>query len=203
VLPPPGGTQAVSDSSIGIGGGAGGAFGGRGSRRSTGEAHVVVLRRDGSPASNVRVQAGRRSVTTDADGCARFTSLPVGEHEVVVHAIGLLPLGGVVRVQEDAVARLELQEPEGGAVDVRVVDVQGDPLPFATLYVRTPSKGAWVDEHDGRQRIDPYTDHLGRRRLEPLEVGRVVLHVRWGGLRAQEAVEVRAGRLASVTIVLE
>ena len=82
-----------------------------------------------------------------------------------------------------------------------MTDADGEPLPFATFRLRTSSRGAWVDEQDGRQRVDALTDHLGCRRLERVEAGEVVLLAGWGGMQVRERVEVREGGLVRVRLV--
>jgi hypothetical protein len=57
------------------------------------------------------------------------------------------------------------------------------------------------EERDGVQRIDAFTDPLGRRRLERVEVGSVVLLAGWGGRQVRETVEVREGGLVRVRLV--
>lgn len=202
-LPPPGAAQATNNCTIGLGpGGAGGAFGGRRRRSPSGDALLEVLRHDGSPASNVRVQVGGQTVRTDAEGLVRVVNLPVRSHRVVVHAIGLLPLEGTLHVEAGRVVELTLREPGGGALDVHVTDAEGEPLPFATIHLRTPSRGAWVDEQGGRQRVDPFTDHLGFRRLERVEAGVVEVRADWGGRQVRTKVVVRESRVTPVALVL-
>ncbi len=96
-----------------------------------------------------------------------------------------------------------LREPEGGAIDVYVTDARGDPLPFATIVVQTPSKQAWVDEHGGRQRVDPFTDPGGYRRVERVESGTDHGRGGWGGRKARERVVVHEGRIAGSTTRVE
>lgn len=60
----------------------------------------------------------------------------------------------------------------------------------------------WVDEHDGVQRVDPFTDHRGRRRLERVEGGEVELSARWGTRRGSVKVEVREDDVTRATVVV-
>ena len=201
-LPRPSLRQRGGRRNLRMGGGAGGGIRGRRLGRAMGSAVIEVLRSDGSPATRVRVDVAGRTARTDDAGQARFTGLPVGEHDVIVRANGLLPLSDWVCVTADREVRLLLREPEGGAIDVHVTDARGDPLPFAALRVRAPSKSAWVDEQGGRQRVDPFTDHWGHRRVEGVEAGRISIRAAWGGRASEKHVDVSEGRVAEVTLVL-
>jgi hypothetical protein len=202
-LPPPSWKPRGGRRSLVTSGGGSRVSLGRGRSRHTGDAVVEVLRFDGSPASKALVDVGGRTARTDDAGRARFVELPIGEHDVVVRAHGLLPLSGLVVVSADRASELVLRESEGGAVDVYVTDARGDPLPFATIEVETPSKHAWVDEHGGRQRVDPFTDPGGYRRVERVEAGRLAVWATWGGRKALQSVVVREGRIAEVRVVLK
>ena len=148
------------------------------------------------------MKVGRQTGLADAEGRARAIGLPIGDQKVVVHAIGLLPLEGTIYIAARRVTELTLREPRGAAIDVHVRDSYGSPLPFAKLTVKMPSKGAWVDERDGRQRIDPFTDHFGYRQIERAESGTIEIQAEWDGRKASKKVKVGEGASASVTIVI-
>jgi len=201
-LPRPSLRQRGGSRTLGIAGGGRRVIRGLPPGRGTGSALIEVRRFDGSPASGVLVDIAGFTTRTDDAGTARFERLPVGEHDVVVRAHGLLPLSDWICVTAGRETQLLLREPDGGAIDVHVTDAYGDPLPFAAIQVRTPSKTPWVDERGGRQRVDPFTDHGGYRRVERVEAGRVSVRATWAGLTAERHVDVAAGRVAEVTLVL-
>lgn len=205
VLPAPGTQPELGPQS--------GSFGGRGpcsrflrcGSHTRGAFELRVLRYDGTPASHAVVHVGPSKLITDADGVARDTSFPTGTYRVRTATIGLLPITGQLKVVNGETARLELRESRGGAIDVRVTDADGDPLPFATISLKLPSTrtaGGWVDEQGGVQRVDPFTDHLGHRRLARVECGEVEVHARWGSRLVTTEVLVREGQVVPVTLVL-
>ena len=201
VLPAPGSQRPEEDS---------GGFGRRGPCRRAlapespgcGALDLHVLRHDGSPASHASVFVGRRQLTLDEDGRVSVNDLPLGTCCVRTSTIGLLPMEHGLELVKGETVQLELQESAGGAIDLRVTDVHGKPLPFATLSVKMPSGSLWVDEQDGVQRVDPFTDRLGRRRIQRVETGRVEVRARWGSRVGTTAVEVEEGRAHDVTLVV-
>jgi len=201
VLPEPG-SQPKRDL-IPLGGGSSSSFRcrGRGSFRRGG-LDIKVLRHDGSPASGALVKVGFRSRRLNGHGVFRDERFPVGTYAVRTHTIGLLPVSGTVEVREGETATLVLRESQGGAVDVRVVDAQGRSVSFAELRLELPSGAAWVDEKDGIQRIDPFTDHQGRRRLVRVETGTVKIRARWASRRGEAEVDVREDDVTRVTLVV-
>jgi len=206
VLPP------ANPYAIGMGGGAGGAFRGRSSSRSLqasgshrhpkGAVLVSVRRRDGRPAAGARVWLEKRQMRTDASGVARFDRVGPGTYAVTAKQVGLLPLTGEVTVKGEESARLELRETEGGRLAVQVVDEDGKPLSFATLKVTAASGHPWVDLDGDVQRVDPFTDHEGRRVLNRVEPGGVTVSAAWGSRKKQMSVRVAAAEETEIRIVL-
>ena len=145
-----------------------------------------------------------RSVELDADGRARAEDLVAGRYRVALHEAGLVSSSAVVDVAADAEATASLAESSGGSIDVLVVDGDGRPLPFASLDVgRLPWGLEWLDVSDeGVQRLDRFTDHLGRRALEHVEPGEVEVTVRWGSRSAKSKVAVSDGDRAIARFVL-
>ena len=198
---------------LGIGGGAGGSFRGRGGSRNlitSGGSHVrpkgavvvLVRRRDGTPAQGARVYLGKRETRTDLKGRAHFPRVHPGEYAVRVKQVGLLPLSGKVTVRGEAQARLVLREGPGGRLEVCVVDDEGRPLAYARLQVKTASGQPWIDLQDGVQRVDPFTDHEGRRVLHGIEPGTISILATWGSRKRRVQVPAEPGQSRPVEIVL-
>ena len=169
--------------------------------------HVRVLRRDGSPAVGAAVDAGvgglaHTAARTDLQGRVTLRGVPPGARTITVRQIGLLPIEATVEVREGAPTHAVLREPAGGSLDICVLDPDKNPLPAARLQVATPSGLPWIDMHGTTQRIDPYTDHRGRRRLRDLEAGTHRVSVRWGSRSTTKTVVVTAGSVQPVEIVL-
>ena len=98
---------------------------------------------------------------------------------------------------------MDLVEPEGGSVDVVLVDGAGRPLPFGTFSVGLPSHVTWLDVTDeGVQRIDDFTDEAGRRVLEHVESGAVEITASWASRTAKTTVSVADRRRVVARIVL-
>lgn len=202
-LPPPDSNRSFT----GRGGSSsrGGGSGGR--RRETslpsGTLHLLVLGRDGRPLPGLSVWLWgptSKSVRTDAAG--RVTaSLEAGEYECSVVVPGVVGFNQRLDVAPRAAVSYTLREPQQAELHVRVVDHMGNALPYARLAVR-PALGVWVDEEDGVQRIDPFTDVFGRRRIGGLPAGNARLEARWGSRRAHAVVECRAGEASALELML-
>jgi hypothetical protein len=194
---------------LGTGGGAGGAFKGRGRIRVRDEAgqrgglEVTVLGRGGAPLVDtlVRPRDPSRTARTDARGQVTFDDVPTGEREVETYEPGVLTARDTVRVAAGATSRATLREPEGGTLEVEVVDGEGVGLPFATVSVGSSSY--WLDVDDeGVQRTDPYTDAHGRRRLHHVPAGPVGVGAAFGERALSERVEVAEGSVTPLRLVL-
>ena len=164
---------------------------------------IRVLRRNGQPAVNAPVRIGKRKYgTTGSDGWLRVTGLEHGTHTITVHQVGLLPITSTFEITRDGVGQQILREDVGGTVRLTVVDQDGIGLPAARVRLRTPSKLPWIDMPQTTQRVDPYTDHHGRRELTHVEPGTVKLEVWWGSRRVKRDLEVVSGKAQDVRIVL-
>jgi hypothetical protein len=194
----------ASSTLIGVGGGAGGAFRGRGRRRlpeDTGRVEVAVVGRDGQPLANTRVNLGGRSSATDARGIVVFEDVTPGEREVNTQEPGVATTRATVTVASRRTSRITLRESEGGTLDVEVVDEAGVGLPFAAVGI---GDSTWLDvADDGTQRTDPYTDELGRRSFAHVSAGGVVVRAEFGERTAQESVEVRDRERTVVRLVVK
>ena len=138
----------------------------------------------------------------DERGIARVSDLPPGEHTVSTASPGLLPGSATVVVKADKTTEAVLMEPGGGRLDVEVVDPSGKPRPFARLLVRAPSGRTVIDEVQGRQRLDMFTDERGHRRFERIESGALRVRAFWGGHAGDAQVELEDGGFASVRVVV-
>jgi hypothetical protein len=192
---------------IGIGGGAGHSFRSRRphlTRHTHANAlHIRVLRRDGSPAFDASVSVPGKTARTDAQGRVTFEHLAPGSVPVTVHQAGLLPMQQSARVPERGEAQVELREGMGGTLEVEIVDGDGAPLPFAALSLKTASRLPWIDMNGTTQRIDPYTDHLGRRTLHHVEPGPLEVSARWASRRGtKKNVQIQEGGSAILRLVL-
>src|SRR5207253_2135133 len=105
----------------------------------------------------------------DASGRARFESLRPGSYVLRLAEPGLLPVTARGEIIEGGEVFAAPTEPQGGEVDVVVVDADGRGLPFAIFAVTTPSRLPWLDVDGSVQRVDAFTDSLGRRRMAHVE----------------------------------
>jgi len=204
VLPKEDGLEGPSDNgAIGIGGGSSSSFSGPRHAQLDNAVLITVRRHNGLPAVNAPVTLGRLSgQRTDAKGQVRFERVQAGAQRVTVRQAGLLPLTRSVDVREKGTTRVDLREGSGGIIDLLVVDEQGRPLSYAAVRVKTPSGLAWVDLQGKRQRIDPFTDHLGHRRLTHVETGDLELTASWGSRRVSIGVDVKEGETSSLRVIL-
>jgi len=163
---------------------------------------VRVLRRDGTPAADVEVKTRWKRTRTNAEGIAHLRGVMAGEVSVQVRQPGLLPLDRTVTMPKTGKASVVLREGLGGIIDLEVVDAAGRPLSFAQVDVTTPSKVPWVDLEGATQRIDPFTDHLGRRTLRHVEPGTIKLRVGWGSRTKRLDVVVKPGETTRARVVL-
>ena len=97
---------------------------------------------------------------------------------------------------------IELDAPHGGAVDVQVVDEEGRGLPFAKVYIKQESGLRHSDVEGDVQRVDPFTDHAGRRTLHGVEAGEVEITAVYGTRKAKVKVRVYEKEAALARVVL-
>lgn len=145
-----------------------------------------------------------RAVCLDPDGRARLDGLAAGRYVAKLREAGLVAVSAAVEVSANGVAPVDLVEPEGGTVDVVLVDADGRPLPFGTFSVDLPSGLTWLDvDDDGAQRIDVFTDAAGRRVLGHVESGEVEVYASWASRTAKTTVTVVDGGRAAARLVLD
>jgi hypothetical protein len=98
------------------------------------------------------------------------------------------------------------EEPTSGghrSLAVEVVDPDGRPVPFATVYLHLPSWRGLFDVDDvGVQRLDPFTDLHGRRTFRGLPPGDTRVVALWGPLSGHADVDVQDGAAATLRIRL-
>ncbi len=203
-LPDDGEVSDIEFESIGIGGGAGGAFKGRMRYRKFDNALVVrVIRRNGEPAVGATVELAHHSARTDAHGRVRFRGIAPGVMDVQVRQPGLVPITRTVDIPQRGEAKKTLREGKGGIVDLAVVDDGGNSLSYAAFRVKTGYGAPWAYvDLQNRQRIDPFTDHLGRRRLHAIGPGDFTIDVSWGSRRKSVSLRVEEGETRAVRVVL-
>ena len=134
-------------------------------------ARRVILRvytPDGRPAKGARVALGTQGGVANHLGRAAFDIRASGRMQVRVHGVG--PSWSIsVNVDERPRQFFDIHIQPPGTIDVVVVGADEQPIPYARLAVTQGSKLPWFDIQDGVQRLDPFTDHRGRRRLTNLE----------------------------------
>ena len=167
----------------------------------TGEARILVRRRDGTPATQARVRidggpwgrycGGRDRL--DAEGRITLERMEPGSHILALLEPGLVPFSTTFTVREGETTDVVATEPEGGEVELIVVDDQGRPLPFASFGIQLPSRVDWLDVSGDTQRIDAFTNVLGRRTLPHVEPGAVAIKATYGGRRGEASVRVDEG----------
>ncbi|MDJ0973261.1 MAG: hypothetical protein QNJ98_02215 [Planctomycetota bacterium] len=166
-----------------------------------GKVKLLVRRPDGTPAAGAWAQVGVKGATLSDRGTALVDRLHPGSYAVRVMGAGATFADKVVVVAGETTT-LELNAPVGGEVDVEVVDEEGRGLPFAKVYLKQESTLAHADVTGDVQRIDPYTDHLGRRTLHGVERGEVEVTAVYGARKASVKVQVRDKESTLARIVL-
>ncbi len=172
-----------------------------------------MLRRGGAPAglagieiapaegaAHPRAPNGHVS-RLDAEGRTTVPGLVAQRWTVSVRESGFVPVTREVEVVAGKTVEAEIAEPEGGAIEVQVVDAEGRSRPFATVAVAQPSGVRWADlADDGTERLDRFVDHLGRRTLSHVEPGDVKLTATWAGRSVERTMTVGDGATARVRI---
>jgi hypothetical protein len=203
--------EAPAPLPLGVGGGAGGAFVGRPGARGRGteelgSVRILVLSRDGCPSPKciVRITAGAmRESQTDDRGEALFERVPAGDLYASVRQPGFISVSALVHVEPRNESYVVLREPDGGGLRVLVIDSEGRSVAFARLDVGLPSGLPWIDINDaGVLRLDPCTDHLGRRELAGMEVGPIRIRASLGPLVGEAEAAVVDGRTSEIEVVV-
>ena len=120
--------------------------------------------------------------------------------------LSLLGAGAATSAQTVVVSSttrdVDLRAGRGGTLDVELSDADGNAIPIGTVRVTQPSGLPWIDFKDGTQRLDPFTDARGRRTLEGVEAGQVVVHGSYGTREMEQTVDLAEGQRLSVRLVL-
>jgi hypothetical protein len=159
----------------------------------TGTVRARVVDAEGAPLPEARVNG----VPVGESGFAVLAAVPEGRHRVSGVVAGRLPATAVVVVRPDETTEVVLVEPAGATLDVVVVDEAGEPRPSARLSLEV----GWFDVRDGVQRLDLFTDRLGRRTLTRVEPGPVTVGATWGSRTGSAGVTLRDGGRATVRVV--
>ncbi|MEN8150841.1 MAG: carboxypeptidase-like regulatory domain-containing protein [Planctomycetota bacterium] len=181
---------------LGIGGGAGGAFGGRGGHRNLlvnpaiGSVCVLVLHREGRPAvdTTVIVSGGGRERTgrTDASGRVLLEHLTAGKVSIRVREAGFVT-GKVstVDVPAGGVADVTMREAPERWLWGQVLDESGRALPGASVVLRCAAwpRLVWLDR--GLQRLNLLTGPEGRFEFPNAPPGAVVVQAAYGSRSAR------------------
>jgi hypothetical protein len=182
---------------IGIGGGFGGRYSSRSSTRrrtpkeGTSSLVVQVLRRDGRPASGVRVGVkGPRSAgrTADDDGFIRIDGLPGGSYRVACTEHGLAQMVERLELAEGETRQVLLQEPAGRNLHLRVVDAQGRSLPGARIEISDATSHPWVPLIDGVQHLDTFSDGTGEVRAAHVPEGTIQVTAFYGSRKTKAVI---------------
>ena len=172
----------------------------------TGTVSARALGWDGRALSDARVwcsaPSGALQHVTAADGGAEFRLVPIGERSLRMEAPGRFAAVGRVAVAADATATVVLREPDGGRIDVLVVDAAGDPRPFARIRLASTTGSPALDVAGVVQRVDPFTDETGRRSFHRVPPGLASVEATWGSARASTSLTVRDRDLHTVRLVV-
>jgi hypothetical protein len=149
-----------------------------------GDVRVSVRRRDGAAAAHTLVRltalgSGRRHESrTDAAGEVVFRSLAPQDVSVEVLEPGFVRALVRSRIAGGSEVRIDLVEAEAAPRQVRVVDHEGRPVPFAA--VRPSAPGGYAALEGGLQRLALYTDSAGTCRIPGVDGGALPLRIAFG-----------------------
>ena len=160
----------------------------------TGAVRLKAIGWDGAPIRGVDVGGA----TTDRAGEVVLRDQPIGQRGFGLAAPGHFPASASATVSVGRETEVVLREPVGARLEVTVTDEEGRPRPSAHVEI----SGALVfDVVDGVQRVDTFTDPLGRRSFARVQPGEWKVTARWGSRRGSEHVVLRDGERTSVRIV--
>ncbi|MGE0191857.1 MAG: hypothetical protein AB7T63_07405 [Planctomycetota bacterium] len=184
-------------------------FGSRPSRQhpdaSSASGTLRIVRLDGQPAAGAQFWMAGVRWQADPEGVYEFV-LQAGPVRLRLLEPGLVPTSLDTSVALGTGNEIVLAEPQGGALDVHVVDESGSPLPFARVRVRSltvdfgPTR--WGDRDASVQRVDHFTDHEGRYLAEAVEPGRLRVDVSWADRSAAAGADVAPGKTTKVELTL-
>ncbi len=124
-------------------------------------------------------------VWTDAHGVAEFRGLPPGRCKVIVTDPGLTCSVTDVTLGTGEARRLEVRDPAGRPLTIRVVDHDGVALPFAELRLSRDVAVGFPNVRvahvvDGVQHLPIVTDQHGVLRLTDAPPGEIEIMARYG-----------------------
>ncbi len=144
---------------------------------------VSVRRRNGEPAARTNVLLhlkGNRYGDTDAEGNVTFRGLPAGYFSIQVREVGFVYAEAKGTLGDGGRDHVALTEPEGWTAHLRVVSVEGYPLPYAALEVRTEHGIPYVRLENDVQTLALYTDSRGEATLARLPKGAITVIAEFG-----------------------
>ncbi len=154
----------------------------------------------GEPICGAAVHLDGQEIDTDAYGKVHFADVASGERMLLLAEPGWVRTEAKVNVRAGVTTRFRLVEDAGGEVLVRVLDEEGEPLPYAEL--RIPEGAAWADVSGDVQRLDTLTDVGGERRLDHFPSGTWTLRARWGSRGGRGKVTLASGEHETLEIRL-
>lgn len=157
---------------------------------------VLVLGWDGTPVRDATV--GEEE--TDARGRVVLADLAPGKRTIRLSVPGRLPVSSTLSLAGGEEACVTLREPLGARLVVLVTDADGRPRPHARLSMYGHKI---FDIVDGVQRLDLFTDALGRRSLERVEPGRAIIRASWGSRTGSASVDLPDGGTVNVHLILK
>jgi hypothetical protein len=169
---------------------------------------ATASRTDGRPAAGAQVDLLGPNDEVDsgeisATGTVRVGGLVPGRWTVTLRGRGVLGVRKAVTVEAGKESPVNLREPLGASLRVRVLDTAGRGLPFAVLSVRPSVGSGWWDVTKGVQRLDPYVDHGGARTIPRLPPGPTEIVATYGRRKGSATITLIDASVQEVTITLE
>lgn len=165
-----------------------------------------VLRRDGRPAPGARVWMDGEFWRVDGEG--RLALVLRGERlRCYIDEPGLTFSLLDVALERPRRQEVVLQEDPAGGLAIEVTDGQGRPLPFAGVEVRMGRRRRapirWTPQDPLVQRLDAFSDHLGRFTAEAVDPGRATIRASWGDRTGESRINVAADEVHDVRLALK
>ena len=132
---------------------------------------VRALDREGAPVTGAKLSFMDFEARTGAAGTAVFDKVPPGTCWFTMEAAGRLEGSVEANVPSDGECVIDVREPVGASLEVVVVGEDDRPRAFAEVTPATP----FFDTAGDVQRLDPYTDALGRRTFSRVQPGTAVV----------------------------
>ena len=140
------------------------------------------------------VARAAQPVKSGPDGSFTLTDVPAGRYELYAWS-GASKVGPVfVTVKQGGIAKPKLVMPQTGRLEIRVVDQDGKPVPFASVFTSAM----------GREQVQTSTDGGGEA-VQVLAIGSYRVTARAGERRVAEAqvVQVTRGKTRVVVLTME